>query len=152
MLICKKLNIFDSGAEALVNPVNCMGIMGAGLALQFKNKFRRNFDEYRNACLRGEVQIGRMFVTETGLDKPKYIINFPTKRVWWDKSRLEWIEAGLPDLAHIIRFLKIKSIAVPMLGCGLGGLNKNAVKASIERALSDLENTEVFLIEEEGKR
>ena len=122
MIEYKAGNILKEDAEALVNPVNCVGIMGRGLALQFKKEFPRNFTSYAAACKRNEVQPGRMFVFETGqLTSPRYIINFPTKRHWRGKSRMEDIEAGLAALAEEIRSGSIRSIAIPPLGCGLGG-------------------------------
>jgi O-acetyl-ADP-ribose deacetylase (regulator of RNase III) len=110
-------NILQADAEALVNTVNCVGIMGRGIALQFKNAYPHNFDAYEAACVRGEVQPGRMFVFETEqLTDPKYIINFPTKRHWRGKSRMEDIEAGLKGLAEEIRKRRIHSIALPPTG------------------------------------
>src|SRR5438132_12919451 len=114
-------DILTADAEALVNTVNCVGIMGRGIALQFKNAYPANFKAYAAACRRGELQPGHMFVFETGtFTNPKYIINFPTKRHWRGKSRLEDIEAGLTALAQEIRNREIRSIAVPPLGSGLG--------------------------------
>src|ERR1044072_3050938 len=101
MIKFKKGDILREDVEALVNTVNCVGIMGRGVALQFKNAFPRNFKAYSAACKREEVQPGKMFVYETDeLTNPKYIINFPTKRHWRGKSRIEDIEAGLAALAH----------------------------------------------------
>ena len=123
MIEHKRGDMFTEDAEALVNSVNCVGIMGRGIALQFKKVFPENFKAYANACKRKEVQPGRMFVYETGrLTNPRYIINFPTKRHWRGKSRLEDIESGLEDLAHEIRERNIRSIAIPPLGSSLGGL------------------------------
>src|SRR5690242_6830780 len=124
MIEFKKGDLLSEDVEALVNSVNCVGIMGRGIALQFKNAFPDNFRAYAAACRRGEVQPGRMFVFETGrLLNPRYIINFPTKRDWRGKSRLEDIETGLAALAEEIRARGIRSIAVPPLGSGLGGLD-----------------------------
>src|SRR5271154_4123778 len=107
-------DILTADAEALVNTVNCVGIMGRGIALQFKNAFPDNFKAYAAACARGEVQPGRMFVYDTGtMTNPKFIINFPTKRHWRGKSRVEDIEAGLVALAGEIRERQIRSIAIP---------------------------------------
>src|SRR5713226_9507439 len=126
-------DLLTADAEALVNTVNCVGIMGRGIALQFKNAFPANFKAYAAACRRGEVQPGRMFVFETGtFTNPQYIINFPTKRHWRGKSRLEDIEAGLKGLAGEIRDREIRSIAIPPLGSGLGGLNWAEVRERIE--------------------
>ena len=107
-------DILRADAEALVNTVNCVGIMGRGIALQFRNAFPANFKAYEAACARREVQPGRMFVFETHkLDNPKFIINFPTKRHWRGKSRMEDIESGLSALVTEIRDRSIRSIAVP---------------------------------------
>ena len=107
-------DILAEDAEALVNTVNCVGVMGRGIALQFKKAFPENFRTYAEACKRGEVQPGRMFLFETGeLTNPRYIINFPTKRHWRGNSRIEDIEAGLEALGDVIRERGIRSIAVP---------------------------------------
>jgi O-acetyl-ADP-ribose deacetylase (regulator of RNase III) len=115
-------DILNADAEALVNTVNCVGVMGRGIALQFKNMFPENFAAYARACDLGDVQPGRMFVYETGeLTNPRYIINFPTKRHWRGKSRIEDIESGLQALREEIARRGIRSVAVPPLGSGLGG-------------------------------
>ena len=120
--------------------------MGRGIALQFKKVFPENFKAYANACKRKEVQPGRMFVYETGyLTNPRYIINFPTKRHWRGKSRLEDIESGLDDLAHEIRERNIRSIAIPPLGSSLGGLPWAEVAPRIEAALRELDNVRVVV-------
>lgn len=129
-------NIFHSEADALVNTVNCVGVMGRGLALQFKKTFPENYDEYKQACDRGEVVPGRMFITEPKPSgTPNFIVNFPTKRHWKDKSRLVDIESGLVDLSEEIDMRRIKSIAIPPLGCGLGGLHWPAVRRLIVNVL-----------------
>lgn len=144
-------NLLEAKAEALVNTVNCVGIMGKGIALQFKQAFPDNFSEYEKACKKGRVQVGHMFVHGTNqMFDPKYIINFPTKRHWKARSRLEDIKSGLKDLVKVIRKLKIQSIAIPPLGSGLGGLNWNDVKALIINALSELPNVSVYLYEPKG--
>jgi O-acetyl-ADP-ribose deacetylase (regulator of RNase III) len=133
-------NILDADAEALVNTVNCVGIMGRGMALQFKDRFRENFSAYKRACDRKELQPGRMFVFETGyVTNPKYIINFPTKRHWRGKSRIEDIESGLEALVQEILKRRIGSIAIPPLGSGLGGLDWSEVRPRIEKALRGLQ-------------
>lgn len=112
-------DILAADADALVNTVNCVGVMGRGIALQFKNAFPENFRAYEQACKRDEVRPGHMFVFETGqLTSPRYIINFPTKRHWRGKSRMEDIDAGLKDLQRVIREKKIRSIAIPRLAVG----------------------------------
>lgn len=141
-------NLLEAEAEALVNTVNCVGFMGKGIALQFKQAFPNNNAAYERACRTNEVQPGRMFIVETGsMIGPKYIINFPTKRHWRGKSRLEDIESGLRALVREVRQLGIKSIAVPPLGCGLGGLNWNEVRPLIENAFASLPDVRVLLFE-----
>src|SRR4051812_4898298 len=123
-------DILKADVEALVNTVNCVGIMGRGVALQFKNSFPANFKAYSAACAREEVQPGGMFVFETGyLSGPKYIINFPTKRHWRGKSRIEDIDSGLVSLVREIKERSIKSVALPPIGSGLGGLEWTQVRA-----------------------
>lgn len=151
MIEYKSGDILKSGAEALVNTVNCVGVMGRGIALQFKNAFPDNFAAYAAACKKGEVQPGRMFVFDTGrLIPPKYIINFPTKRHWRGKSRIEDIELGLRDLVKVIRAKSISSIAIPPLGSGLGGLDWREVRQKIEAALSSLPDMRVIVYEPTG--
>ncbi|MGO4873003.1 MAG: macro domain-containing protein [Roseiarcus sp.] len=141
-------DILMADAEALVNTVNCVGIMGRGIALQVKNQFPENFKAYEAACARDEVQPGRMFVFETGtMTNPKFIINFPTKRHWRGKSRMEDIESGLKALVEAIRARRIRSIAIPPLGSGLGGLDWAAVRPRIVAALSDLPDVETVIYE-----
>src|SRR6266542_2686065 len=137
-------DILDADAEALVNTVNCVGVMGRGIALQFKRAYPANFKAYAAACKRGEIQPGRMFVFSTGeLTNPRYIINFPTKVHWRGKSRIEHIEAGLEALVEEIRARDIKSIALPPLGSGLGGLDWAEVRPLIERAMAEVPNLDV---------
>ncbi len=144
-------DILESRAEALVNTVNCVGIMGKGIALQFKRAFPDNFKAYAAACTRGDMEPGRMFVFETGaLDGPRYIINFPTKVHWRGKSRLEYIEAGLDALIAVIKRLGIRSIAVPPLGSGLGGLMWTEVRPLIDRALAELPDVDAQIYEPAG--
>ncbi|GIW99314.1 MAG: Appr-1-p processing protein [Pirellulaceae bacterium] len=144
-------NLIEADAEALVNTVNCEGFMGKGIALQFKKAFPDNFKAYERACRAGEVQPGHMFVFATGqLTNPKYIINFPTKRKWRQKSRLEDIESGLNALVEELRRLDIASVAIPPLGCGLGGLDWRTVRPMIETALNELPNVRVLLFEPSG--
>jgi O-acetyl-ADP-ribose deacetylase (regulator of RNase III) len=139
-------DILEAPAEALVNTVNCVGVMGRGIALQFKTAFPDNFKQYAKACKQQEVQPGRMFVTSTNLlQGPRFIINFPTKRHWRGKSRIEDIDAGLQDLARVIKELQISSIAIPPLGCGLGGLAWSIVRGRIEHALAPLDHVQVLL-------
>jgi O-acetyl-ADP-ribose deacetylase (regulator of RNase III) len=132
-------NLLRADVEALVNAVNTVGVMGKGVALQFKDAFPDNFLAYEDACRRGAVEIGRMFVTETGrLEGPRWIINFPTKKDWRHPSKIEYVSLGLTDLVRVIRERGIKSVALPALGCGLGGLDWSEVKQAIEAALGNL--------------
>lgn len=140
-------NLLAANAEALVNTVNCVGIMGRGVALQFKNDFPDNFAAYKKACDAGLVQPGQMFVTETGQLNPRYIINFPTKRHWKGKSRIEDIDSGLVALVEVIREKRIGSIALPPLGSGLGGLDWSEVRPRIEAALRLVEGLTVLIFE-----
>ncbi|MBI5508267.1 MAG: macro domain-containing protein [Deltaproteobacteria bacterium] len=146
-----KGDILRASADALVNTVNCVGIMGRGIALQFKQAFPANFEAYKAACARKEVLPGRMMVFATGrLTGLKYIINFPTKRHWRGKSRMEDIELGLTALAKEIADRKIASVAVPPLGCGLGGLDWREVRAKIEAVLGKVEGVRVIVFEPSG--
>ena len=133
-------NLLEADADALVNTVNTEGVMGKGVALQFRRAYPENYAAYRKACARGEVQLGRVFLYETHrLDGPKVIINFPTKRHWRSRSRIEDIESGLRDLRRTVAGRDdLRSIAVPALGCGLGGLAWSDVRPRIEDALGEL--------------
>lgn len=139
-------NLLDADVDALVNTVNTVGVMGRGIALQFRRAFPAMFDDYVRAVKSGEVQIGRMHVWETDLlAGPRFVINFPTKRHWRGGSNLRWIEAGLEDLVRTIGEHKIRSLAVPPLGCGNGGLDWREVELRITRALGQLPDVEVLL-------
>lgn len=141
-------DILRADVEALVNTVNCVGIMGRGVALQFKNAYPENFRAYEAACKRKEVRPGKMFVFERReLTGPKFIINFPTKRHWKGKSRMEDIDAGLTALTAEIRSRSIRSIAIPPLGSGLGGLNWSDVRPRIEAALRAIDDLRVIVFE-----
>lgn len=151
MLELKRGDILTADTEALVNTVNCIGIMGRGIALRFRKAYPENFDSYVAACKRGEVQPGRMFVFETDvLTRPRYIINFPTKRHWRGKSRMRDIESGLEALVAEVRRLGIRSIAIPPLGCGLGGLEWSEVRVRIERAMASLPDVRTVAFEPSG--
>lgn len=141
-------DILRADAEALVNPVNCVGVMGRGLALQIKHAFPENFRVYHAACKRGEVQPGSMLVVETGQrTNPRYVVNFPTKRHWRANSLLADIDAGLVALVAEVKSRDMRSIAVPPLGCGLGGLDWRDVRPRIERAFAALPDVRVSLFE-----
>ena len=147
----KQGDLLAENAEALVNTVNCVGVMGRGIALQFKKRFPDNYKFYEKSCKTGEVVPGKMLVykSENLLDPP-YIINFPTKRHWRGNSKVEDIENGLSDLVNVIKEHKIKSIAIPPLGCGLGGLEWSEIKPRMVSALSDLKDVEIIIYEPVG--
>jgi O-acetyl-ADP-ribose deacetylase (regulator of RNase III) len=146
-------DLLKQDVEALVNAVNCVGVMGRGIALQFQRAFPENFRVYESACKRSEFRPGSMLVFETDLLKnPRYVINFPTKRHWRDKSRLTDIESGLVALVAEVKRLGIRTIALPALGCGLGGLEWLDVRPRIEKAFSAVPEVHVWLFEpEEGR-
>lgn len=135
-------SIFDVGINVLVNPVNCFGVMGKGLALEFKNRYEKNFRLYREYCSNRYMKVGKMFLCE---DKDTLIINFPTKLHWKDPSRLEYIEEGLKDLVDVINLYSINGIAIPKIGCGLGGLEWRDVDRLINSYLGKLDNIDVVL-------
>lgn len=134
-------NILDSNAQALVNTVNTIGVMGKGIALQFKKAYPNNYKAYTRACKKGEVKVGKMFITRDSniTTGEKIIINFPTKTDWRKPSEYEYIKDGLDNLVEAINNENIKSIAIPPLGSGNGGLNWTKVKKLIEQKLSNLE-------------
>lgn len=138
-------NIFDSTADALVNPVNCIGVMGAGLALEFKRRYPQMFLEYRELCKRrGEFTLGKMhyYVSPTG----KVIVNFPTKDHWRNPSKMEYLFTGLDNFISTYKQYNIGSAAFPLLGCGLGGLDRNKVKALMIEKLTPVQvNAELYV-------
>ena len=144
-------NLLGANVEAIVNTINTVGVMGKGIALQFKKRFPENFKSYHAACRKGLVHTGRMLVFETGQAlNPKYIINFPTKQHWKEKTKLEYIESGLLDLVKVVQRQKIKSIAIPPLGCGNGGQDWDIVRPLIVAALQPLDDVEVYIFEPMG--
>ncbi len=144
-------DLLNADTEALVNTVNTVGVMGKGIALQFRQAFPENYKAYRKVCQSALVQLDKMFVFHTGkLTCPKIIINFPTKADWRSNSRLADIESGLVDLVNIIAVEKINSIALPPLGCGNGGLNWHVVRPLIEDAFSKLPQITVLLYSPES--
>jgi len=141
-------NLLEAKADALVNTVNTVGIMGKGIALMFREAFDENFRAYTAACKQGDVQVGRMFVTERhAVLGPRWVINFPTKQDWRTKTKLQWVVDGLADLRRIILENGIRSIALPPLGCGNGGLDWAAVRPKIEEMLGDLEEVDIQVFE-----
>ena len=148
MIEYKTGDVTGEDAEALVNTVNCVGVMGKGVALRFKEAFPDNARAYARACERKEVEPGRMFVFETeSLANPRYIVNFPTKRHWRGKSRMEDIESGLAALGAEVRSRGIRSIALPPLGSGLGGLDWSEVRPRIEKTIGAMESVRVVVFE-----
>lgn len=148
MVVFKRGNIFDeTDADALVNPVNCVGAMGAGLALQFRKRYPEMFQSYREACEASKVHVRKMHVYKMKGLFPRYIINFPTKQHWRNPSKLEYIQTGLHDLIRMLKDLKIGKVATPPLGCGLGGLPWGVVRKMIVDALQDVPEIEVVAFE-----
>lgn len=141
-------NLLEADAEAIVNTVNTVGVMGKGIALMFKDAFPENFKRYAAACKAGEVEVGHVFVTERQeLIGPKWIINFPTKKHWRHPSKMDWIVDGLKDLHRFILEKGIKTIAIPPLGSGHGGLKWEMVREVIQSSLSDLEDVDILIYE-----
>ncbi|MEU7994031.1 macro domain-containing protein [Micromonospora sp. NPDC049060] len=148
MISIRHGDLLDADVEALVNPVNTVGVMGKGLALAFKRAHPANFTAYRAACAAGTVRLGRMFVYDSGTPgRHRYVVNFPTKGHWRSPSRLADIESGLPDLVRVLRDNRIGSVAVPALGCGNGGLDWADVRPLVETALAELPGVQVCLYE-----
>lgn len=132
-------NLLEANAEALVNTVNTVGVMGKGIALMFKERFAQNFVNYAAACKAGKVHVGEMFVTEVNeLGGPRWVVNFPTKQHWRGDSKVEWITAGLQDLRRFLIENNVASVAIPPLGAGNGGLDWSIVRPLIEMALEDV--------------
>jgi len=143
-----KGDIFSTRAQALVNPVNCMGISGRGLARLCKMKYPTNQASYENACHLDKLKPGTLLVTKLNSDfNPNYIVNFPTKDDWKHDSKIEYIELGLDKLRLCIIQLKLESIAIPALGCGLGNLDWKVVKQLIINKLTDMDNVIVEIYE-----
>src|SRR4029077_6595967 len=134
--------------DAVVNTVNTVGVMGKGIALMFKERFPENFKAYVAPCKAGVVRVGEMFVTAgVEFDGPRWIINFPTKKDWRHPTKLEWVRSGLVALKEVIRAKRIKSVAIPPLGCGNGGLDWAIVRPLIEKAVADLADVEIIVYE-----
>lgn len=154
MIRCTQGNILEADAEALVNTVNTVGVMGKGVALMFKEAFPDNFTAYKRACDANELNTGRVFVTERRSltePNPRWIVNFPTKQHWRNPTQIEWVKDGLQDLRAFIVKNSVKSVAVPPLGCGNGGLAWNDVRPLIEDALGDIPNVDVLVYEPTAK-
>lgn len=143
MIKFTKGNILKANVEALVNAVNTVGVMGKGIALAFKKAFPLNYKLYKEVCNNKEFTVGSMFTTNTGKLTPRYIINFPTKEHWKGRSKIEFIESGMKKLIETIKTNDIKSIAIPPLGCGNGGLKWSDVKPII---INELQNIDIDII------
>lgn len=142
-------DIFQSKCEALVNPVNTEGICGKGLALDFAHKFVPNYRIYQRACDLKKLTVCKMLPTGPYITQPKWIINFPTKKKWKTPSEMKWIIGGLLDLKDVIKELHITSIAIPAIGCGLGGLKWTDVRRSIENIFGENEMDPIVNLEME---
>lgn len=138
MKFIKQGDIFESSCEVIVNSINCVGVMGGGLALAFKKKFPEHFETYKKMCQNGEIKVGELYVID-GDEKHKILL-FPTKIHWRNPSLMEYVVDGLKYLAENYEKMDIKSIAIPAIGCGLGGLNWEDVKEQITSILSELDN------------
>jgi O-acetyl-ADP-ribose deacetylase (regulator of RNase III) len=139
MIRYTKGNLLNAKTDALVNTVNTVGVMGKGIALQFKNAFPHNYKVYKKACAEGALDVGKLlFVKEETLERSSWIINFPTKKHWKGNSKYEYIELGLAELVRTIGGYPIRSIALPPLGCGNGGLDWTIVRPMIEKFLASL--------------
>ena len=153
MIQYKQGDLLKEKVEAIVNAVNCVGVMGKGLALQFKKRFPENYDAYKSACDDKKVVIGKMFIYETNTStNPKFIINFPTKRHWAELSKLEDIESGLSDLIEVIKVNNIHSMALPRLGCGLGGLKWEEVQKTMDKYLKELKQLNIIIFNGTSRR
>ena len=141
-------NLLEAEAEAVVNTVNTVGVMGKGIALMFKERYPANYKAYKSACKAGEIEVGKLFVTPSQeLDGPHWIVNFPTKQDWRNPTKPEWVHEGLKALHDFIIENRIKSIAIPPLGCGNGGLNWPTVRGWIETSLGNLSEVQVIVFE-----
>ena len=138
-------DIFKSKCEALVNPVNTKGVMGKGLALAFKTKYPAHFENYKRACQNGEMTTDKVLAYQE-INGPM-IICLATKADWRDSSKIEYVSAGLDDLVKQIKTLGIRSVAIPKLGCGLGGLDWAKVRPLIVEKLSSLDGISVEIYE-----
>jgi O-acetyl-ADP-ribose deacetylase (regulator of RNase III) len=147
----KKGDLFSQPVDALVNTVNCVGVMGKGVALEFKRRWPINFSSYKRLCDAKTLRPGTLYIHELGGlfggGGPKFIVNFPTKDHWRAQSKLEYIEAGLDALVESLRVSGISSIALPPLGCGNGGLAWSDVKPLIQKKLAAVEGVSVIVLE-----
>ncbi|MGC4867462.1 macro domain-containing protein [Micromonospora sp. DT53] len=151
MITIAQGNLLAADAEALVNAVNTVGVMGKGIALQFKRAYPANYAAYRAACAATEIRLGQVFLYDSARPGPgRYVINFPTKGHWRTSSKVADVQAGLSDLVRVVRAHGISSVAVPALGCGNGGLDWGEVRPLLERAFADLADVRVLLFPPDG--
>ena len=143
-ILYKYGDMFSEQTDAIVNTVNCVGVMGKGVALEFKRRWPENFKEYKKQCERKELIPGKVSIFDTGdmfaTSNPRYLINFPTKQHWRSKSKISYIEDGLDSFVKQLRDYKIKSVTLPPLGCGNGGLAWEDVRALLVEKLSSIED------------
>ena len=148
MIIRTEGNLFDCGADALVNPVNTQGVMGAGLAREFKTRYPSMFKAYATRCTQGDLRYGVVHVWLNEAGRPRYILNVPTKEDWRNRSSLNGIRLSLAALARTVAELQIHSVAVPALGCGRGGADWGQVRPLIVNAFEAVpDEVMVFLFE-----
>jgi O-acetyl-ADP-ribose deacetylase (regulator of RNase III) len=141
-------DIFTSGSQALVNPVNTVGVMGSGLALSFKRRYPQMYEQYAADCRSRRLRPGKIMIhplTTWGPGDPLYILNFPTKRHWRDPSQMEDIQAGLEDLKKVLEQLAVSSVSIPALGCGRGGLSWSLVLVLLLETLAPVVNCQIKL-------
>ena len=137
-------DIFSGNYQAITNTVNCVGVMGNGIALEFKTRYPDMFNKYVLLCKENKIQVGQVWLWYRLADTPEFIVNFPTKKHWRNPSELEWIESGLDNLRTQVVKYSITTLALPALGCANGGLKFDEVLPLIENKLSDLD-TKVFV-------
>lgn len=138
MLIYHRTSIFDSQAQTVVNTVNCVGVMGKGIAARFKADYPEMFEAYRGICAKKLLEPGKLWLWKA---PDRWVLNFPTKRHWRHPSKLEWIEAGLKKFVSEHEKRGITEISFPRLGCGNGGLDWDDVRPLMEKHLSPLRIT-----------
>jgi len=152
MIRYTKGNLLEADAEALVNTVNTVGVMGKGIALMFKEAYPENFKLYADACEHNKVRVGHVFVTSrSDMLGPRWIVNFPTKKHWRHPTKMEWVVDGLKDLVRFIEENGVRSIAIPPLGSGNGGLDWTYVRGAIEEELGDLQDVDILVYEPSKK-
>jgi len=145
MITITPKNIFNTNAKCLVNPINTQGVMGAGLALDFRIKYPEMYTQYQSQCKSRQIKIGQSCLYQ---DAHIQILNFPTKMYWAQQSQIEWIDQGLEHFSQNYQQWNIKSIAFPMLGAGLGGLDPKEIEKLMFKKLEPLEDIEIFICQD----